>query len=409
MRDNTDLNEQSPARAADPGGVPKEMAIVGGQPAVIRPVGVSAWKTGFEIELVAPRGSSRRDLAERVAALHGGAVRRFFHRQQEPGKAPGTPMFENLTTGFEALDRAGRPIARFVDDLTLQADLDRTARPKPGWYRILTDDVRLLRLFVRQCDPDAPREKVLEPVARLFGTTLAHEDAGIVTVSDEGGASVAIAATLPGERERVCEIVTPPLGVEREEALGMLLAAARDAGFLLPREGATHIHFDAGPLASAGVIASLVGVLRRHGAALKRLAGTNPHCIRLGAWPDALHALAASPGFAALDWPAARKALASVGLSKYCDFNLVNIVTANSAKHTFEVRVLPASLDPAFIADAADLFAALLAWCVAHPGESGRVPADFAALLAALTLPPRARARWVAVSPYPSPGHGRCT
>jgi hypothetical protein len=361
------------------------------------------WKTGFEIELVAPPGSSRRDLAERIAARHGGTVRRFFHRQQEPSEVPGTPTFENLTVGLEALDRAARPLARFVDDVTLQADLDRTAPSKPGWYRILTDDARLVRLLVRQCDPDASREAVLAPIARLFGTALAHEDAGMVKVSDDGGASIAIAAPLPGERERACEIITPPLGAERDEVLGMLLATAREAGFRLPREGATHIHFDAGSLADAGVIATLVAVLSRHGAALKRLVGTNPNCIRVGTWPKELHTLLASPGFAALDWPAARKALARVGLKKYCDFNLANIATASSAKHTFEVRVLPASLDAAFIADAADLYAALLAWCVAHAGDPGRVPAEFADFLAALTLSRRARARWQVTSVDPSP------
>jgi hypothetical protein len=214
-------------------------------------------------------------------------------------------------------------------------------------------------------------------------------------VSDDSGASIAIGAPLPGERERACEIVTPPLCDDREQALEMLLAAARDAGFGLPREGATHIHLDAGPLTNAGVIATLVAVLNRHGTALKRLVGTNPHCIRLGAWPDKLHTLVASPGFAARDWPSARQALAGVGLTKYCDFNLANIATASSTKHTFEVRVLPATLDAAFIADAADLFAALLAWCVAHPGGPAQVPANLAGLLAALTLPRRARARWL--------------
>lgn len=175
----------------------------------------------------------------------------------------------------------------------------------------------------------------------------------------------------------------------------MLLGEAQAAGFALPLEGATHIHFDAAPLTSAGAIANLVRMLSAHGEALKRLVGTNPNCIRLGRWPDALVALAAAPGFAALDWPAARQALAGVGLTKYCDFNLLNVATADRTKHTFEVRILPATLDPAPIVDAAVLFAALLRWCATQPAPAA-LPATLPALLAALPLPERARRRWTA-------------
>jgi hypothetical protein len=74
------------------------------------------WKTSFEIELLASRGCSRRDLAARIARRHGGSVRRFFHPQQEPSKVAGRPTFENLTPGFAALDRNGHLLASFVDD-----------------------------------------------------------------------------------------------------------------------------------------------------------------------------------------------------------------------------------------------------------------------------------------------------
>ena len=353
------------------------------------------WKTGFEIELLAPRGQSRRDLALRVARLHRGAVRRFFHPQQEPSKVAGTPKFENLTPGFEALDGSGRPIARFVDDVTLQAGLDRNSAPLPGWYRIVTDDGRLLRLLIRHCDPDAPIDTVLSPIAELFGSTVYAHPSGMVKVSDDRDVSVAIAAPLPGERERACEIITPPLGDERDAALGLLLREARAAGCSVPLEGATHIHFDAEPLMSAGAIVNLVRVLSVHCDALKRLVGTNPNCIRLGKWPDTLHVLVASAGFAGLDWPAAQQALATVGLEKYCDFNLLNIATGNRAKHTFEVRVLPASLDLEPILDAAELFAAILRWCVERSGEARPIPNDLAGLLVAIPLAPGARARWM--------------
>jgi hypothetical protein len=352
------------------------------------------WTVGFEIELLMPRGHSRLGLAESVARRRGGAVRRFFHPQSEPSKVAGTPSFENLTPAFEALDGAGRSIARFVDDMTLTADLDPKAPPWPGWYRIVTDDRRLLRLIMRQCDAAAPIGQVLAPIAALFGTDADVHPSGMVKVTDDRGVSVAIAAPLPGERERTCEIVTPPLANDQEAALDFLLGEARAAGCTLPREGATHIHFDAAPLASARAIANLVNVLVRHGDVLKRLVGTNPNCIRLGTWPDPLLALVASPGFARLDWPAARQALTGVGLTKYCDFNLLNLANAERAKHTFEVRVLPASLETRPIIAAAELFAALLRWCAEPAGTIRQVPDDPKALIAALSLSPQAQAVW---------------
>ena len=352
------------------------------------------WKAGFEIELLAPRGRSRLDVAERVARRQGGTVRRFFHPQSEPSKVAGKPSFENLTPGFEALDGAERPIARFVDDMTLQAGLDPNAAPLPGWYRIVTDDRRLLRLILRHCDATEPIDRALAPIAGLFGTAPDVHPSGMVKVTDDRGASVAIAAPLPGERERTCEIVTPPLADAQEAALELLLGEARAAGCTLPREGATHIHFDAAPLTSARAVVNLVNALARHGEALKRLVGTNPHCIRLGRWPDRLLALVASPGFAALDWPAARQALGDVGLTKYCDFNLLNLANADPAKHTFEVRVLPASLDAAPIIAAASLFAALLHWCAAPAAGIRRIPDDPQAMIAALPLSPQAQAIW---------------
>ena len=98
---------------------------------------VLSWKIGVEIELIAPRGSSRRALAEALAGP-GGAVRTVWFTQSEPAEVPGTPIFHNLTQGFDVTDAAGRRVARLVDDLTLVADLNRTAAPQPGWYRIVS-------------------------------------------------------------------------------------------------------------------------------------------------------------------------------------------------------------------------------------------------------------------------------
>ena len=91
---------------------------------------------------------------------------------------------------------------------------------------------------------------------------------------------------------------------------------------------------------------------------------------------------------------AARAKLAAVGLTKYCDFNLLNLANDDRAKYTFEVRILPSSLDARPIIAAASLFAALLHWCIEPAGSVRQVPDDLRALIAALPLPPGAGASW---------------
>lgn len=352
------------------------------------------WKTGFEIELMAPPGLSRRDLAEATATRVGGTVECFFHPQSEPSAVEGRAVFENLTPGFRVRDGQGVWVASFVDDLTLQRDLDRERAPLAGWRRIVADDGRLLRLVERHCDPEAQGDETLEPLAALFGTEAQRHEAGMVRVVDERGRSVAIDAPLPGERERPCEIVTAPIARDHELVLEGFLADARRLGFTVPAEGATHVHFDGGPLCSASRMAGLVEVWTRHGETLKRLVGVNPRCVRLGDWPAALARLTGSEAFRAMDWTQAKAALGGVGLSKYCDLNLTNLLTGRPEKHTVEVRVLPAQLETASLMAAAGLFEGVLGWCRdREPGEA--TPGTLVDLLIRSPIDEHARAHWL--------------
>ena len=343
-----------------------------------------SWKKGFEIELMAPPGRSREDLARAVAARRGGKVERFFHPQAEPSKVPGTPTFENLTFGFRALDSAGAPVASFVEDITLKRGLDKNAPPRLGWHRIVSDDARLLQLVMRHCDPYAPIERVLAPMAALYGTALERHPSGMCKVVDERNASVCIVAVQPGERERPCEIVTPPLSDDAEGALGFLLGEARAQGFIIPHEAAAHIHFDGARLKNAGVISNLVRALARHGAALKRLVGTNPNCVRLGNWPRPFIKLAADPDFMDLEWQQALLPLKECKLSKFCDFNLLNIVNDNPKKPTFEVRILPVSFETRPLMEAAAFFQSILEWAVETNPRTARIPDSLRSFIAGL-------------------------
>lgn len=322
------------------------------------------WKIGFEIELMAPRGLSRQDLAESIASANDAGVRRVFHPQSELSQVPGTPLFHNLTLGFEVIDRQGILIARCVDDLTLINDLDKTHEPQPGWYRIVSDDTRFLQLVTCQADPACELPEVLKPIASLFATVPEVGPGGMVRVADSTGNPIAIAAPLPGERERPCELITPPIDANHFERLETLLSTAHSLGFTIPAEGATHLHFDAEPLCSARVFANLVNFLWTHGENLKRLVGSNPNCRRLGMWDRELLVVVNESDFCDLSWSDAKAGLTKLQLTKYCDFNLKNLIHSIPNKHTFEARIFPSWIHPQPIIEAAVLMEAILRYAI---------------------------------------------
>lgn len=317
------------------------------------------WRVGFEIELLLPPGLSRADMAEALATQCRGRARRCFHLQSEPSAVPGMEVFHNLTLGYVVEDEACQWQAKCLDDLTLQADLFKAAAPREGWYRIVSDDLRILRLIQQQSNPENDMREVLGPIAGLFGTQLVPGPQGMQKVCDRAGVSVAMVCPLPGERERPCELVTAPWADEQEARLEAVLEVARGLGCLLPVEGATHIHFEGAALRKPSTLANLVNLLQAFGPLLKTLWRTNDRCTRLGSWPGQLTALVNSPGFREGDWPQARQELAGLGLTKYCDFNLVNLLRDDSFC-TVELRVLPSSLQAEPIIRAGRMFAALL-------------------------------------------------
>jgi hypothetical protein len=129
-------------------------------------------RIGFEIELLAPKGKSRHDLADAIAQFYGGTVKRVFHPQAEPIYIPNNPTFENLTLGFKIYSSSDELIGLCLDDLTLQTDLDKAERPKDNWYRIVSDDSRLLQLVACQVDAELTINNVLTKIAELYHTTV---------------------------------------------------------------------------------------------------------------------------------------------------------------------------------------------------------------------------------------------
>ena len=330
-------------------------------------------RTGVEVELLAPAGHDRLTLATAIAQARGGTVRRTSHTDSEPSLVPGMGHFWHLTPGFTVHDGDGALVATLVDDITLVADLAREReqgtppRPAPqDWYRLLSDEPRLLRLVDDHCDPAAPLSEVLGAVAVLFGVDV--ETVGPVRrLQDRSGATIALAAPLPPGRERPCEIVTPPLVRDHERALEDLLAPARDLGFTIPSEAAVHLHVDAAPFRGAAAFANLVRLFGHWREVLRTALGTNPACTRLQPLPAALLDLvdpADGGGSGPLsDWPRLQAAARGTGLTKYYDVNLTALLTETPARDTVEVRILPGALHAGAITARAALLERLLDRC----------------------------------------------
>lgn len=343
------------------------------------------WKIGVEIELLAPKGLSRRDLAQAIAKEQGGKIRPFFHPQIEPSKVLDHPLFNNLTQAFEVLDNNEQMIAQCVDDLTLQDDCNKSHRPQAGWYRIVSDEGRFLQLILQQCNPFDSISAVLIPIADLFGTEVQQGQGEMVRIIDQTGASIAMAVPLPGERERPCELITPPMDKNHLEQLESLLSIARTLNFTAPMEGAIHIHFDAMPLQSTSTLANLMRLLWAFDADLSRLVETNPHCRRLGQWSQALYDWVQTPTFSDYSWEEGIHSLAQFEVTKYCNFNFKNMIELNADKYTFEVRIFPVWLDGQRIVEAAGLFEGILYWSINSP-KNAVLPLNMQALFNELPL-----------------------
>jgi hypothetical protein len=316
-------------------------------------------RIGFEIELMAPPGRSRRSLAYDLAGRCGGRIRPVWHHDSEPSLVPGLGRFLHLTQGFEVLRADGSPMCTLVDDITLRDGLDPRTPAPPGWYRILSDDGRLLSLLAAQCDPGAPLAKVLDPVAALWGVET-ELVADVVRLDDPSRSTVALASPQGAERERPCEIVTPPLAADHAGALEELLEPARELGFTVPNEAAVHLHFDGAPFRHPRALANLVLLFAHWRDPLRELLQTNPACRRLAPLPAPLVAAASAPQ---PDIDTLRKAADEGELTKYFDVNLTQLLTDRPLRDTLEIRILPGAITAADIVARAALVELLLDRC----------------------------------------------
>jgi Putative amidoligase enzyme len=316
-------------------------------------------RTGFEVELLAPRGSSRHALALALAGRCGGSVKPVWHYDSEPSLVPGLGRFVHLTQGFEVRRSTGESLCTLVDDVTLLADLDPRARPVPGWHRLLTDDPRLLSLLAEHSDPGGTLPTALDAAAALWRVEVERYD-DVYRLDDKAGATIALAAPQGGERERPCEIVTPPLSRDHGAALEELLGPARELGFTIPVEAAVHLHLDGAPFRAAPSLANVVRLFAHWREPLRAVLKTNPACRRLAPLPaELVQAVEGTPSYGDL-----QHAAAVGGLTKFFDVNLTQLLTDTPVRDTIEVRILPGAIDTHDILQNAGLIEALLERCL---------------------------------------------
>ncbi len=317
-------------------------------------------RTGFEVELLAPPGLSRLDLAVGLARRCGGSVVPVWHRDSEPSLVEGLGRFLHLTQGFEIRRADGSLLCTLVDDITIVDELDRAAPPLPGWHRVLTDDARLLELLAVSCPPASPFEELLDDVADMWDVPVNRYEQ-ILQVNDRTGATVALASTQGSERERPCEVVTPPLVDDHLGSLEELLAPARELGFTVPVEAAVHLHFDGAPFRDPAVLSAVIRLFAGRRDELWELLGTNPRCRRLAPLPDDLVRVAQGEP----TWEELAKAASSQPgrLTKFHDINLSQLFARRPLRDTVEIRILPGSIHGADIVERAAVVERLIADC----------------------------------------------
>ena len=300
-------------------------------------------RTGAELELLAPAGSSRSVLAQELAVSVGGRVQTNWHLDSEPSAHSKISLFHHLTPSFDVVVD-GSLYARLVDDITIRSDLDAKHRSELGWGRVVSDDPRILRMISDRLNPIGATFHEVSSAKEVLGLTcIEHEHA--IKMVDSSGASVALLAGVPGERERVCEVISPPLADQLPGWLDNVTGTAAGLGFVVPAESATHFHYDAEPFRDLEVFRRLVWNFVEHGDMIRQRFRTNPNCSRIGQLPSRLLDLVDSDEYGNKSWKdVASTVRAMKGVVKYLDVNLTNLVAEDPKVDTVEFRMLPGSI-----------------------------------------------------------------
>ncbi len=297
-------------------------------------------RVGLELELLAPRGRTRVDVARALARRFGGHVEHGFKYYSEGKLLGGRPLCR-LSHAARVVERGGRVLVAVVDDNTIREGLGRDGRGTPAMLHA-ADDVRFALLAERVCwSRRGAVDSRLAPLASLLGGSV--EEHGVL---DAYGHPVVVATRESAARARVCELVTRPLAAsERGRVVTALLDEASRLRLTVPAEAGLHAHYDAGPWRSTRALRRLIlesAARRDEWAAALR---PNPRCRKLGPFPPDVVRVAREG--ARVAFPTFAAALQLAGLHRSCDLNLLGVVERHPRHATLEVRCLPMSLGAA--------------------------------------------------------------
>lgn len=313
-------------------------------------------RTGFELELLAPRGKARRDLAEALAAKLGAGTRIEYGLKYHSDAihASRRPVC-HLTPAYRIRTSDGRVLATIVDDNTINKDLDADAPDQPELFRFVVDDLRIAIWLERHSWTHAwGLDTIFAQLTKTFdGTVLPrgvhpaqHPEHRVVI--DPVGHALGVVALYGGERERVSEIVTAPLWpYEREAVLDLLLETAAGLGFACPHEAALHLHLDRQPWMNTGSLKRLILGFSEARTSILETLSPNPACTKLG--PFSARTIEAAGSSASMNFDAFCKLLRATGATKYADINILGLINEPPLHPTLEVRCLPMSMEAARI------------------------------------------------------------
>lgn len=315
-------------------------------------------RTGFELELLAPPGRSRADLAHNLAKEFQGRVEHGFKFHGGGHHTDGRKICK-LSPAWRVIDDLGQVLCTLVDDVTISAQLDRRAPPASTLYRLITDDVRLASWIERRCwGPDREPEQALEALCVEFAAQVGEPGRHGVkrpdqrAVVDPHGQILCVVAELEIDRQRVCELVTSPLRRnQRHDLLARLLRCAQAQDFAIPAEAALHLHLDGEPWRDTETLCRLLHYAMRSRDSLHETFETNPRCRRLRPLADELQALveetwqhlqARAPAPPFEDFAAE---IRDAGLDKFVDINVQGVVLPFPRQPTLELRFLSMSFE----------------------------------------------------------------
>ncbi|HEY0882304.1 MAG TPA: amidoligase family protein [Archangium sp.] len=284
---------------------------------------------GLELELLAPPGRTRFDLARALAKEAGGALRLAWKYHGQGTLEDGRP--DCHLTPAARVDVKGKWFASLVDDPTIVDELMQTEQTM-GIAR--TDDVRLAAWIERACG------HTWRELVKTFDGVETEE--GIV---DPWGHPLVRWHAISAERARVTEVVLRPLSAkELKPTLKRVMTLATKLGFTVPLEAAVHAHFDAAPFRSTKLLRRLVLGWTKERAHWLAKFEPNPRCRKLGPFaPNVVRV--AKEADDAMPFEMVAAAMLMGGLQRAVDVNLLGLVERFPKQPTVEVRCLPGSLD----------------------------------------------------------------